>query len=162
MKGAYTLTAGWFFGETPYFMKRPTGLSSQTEVATVLYRLSDTLICRLLAEHPLFRETVIQCLCHKLLITRFEIGNLAFSSIQSRILKLFCSAARTDQLHDGAWYPTTCQYTQAQIGEIVGASRVTVSRQISELCESGALRVLNNRVEVHREAYEKFTRHSIG
>ncbi|MEG2834343.1 MAG: cyclic nucleotide-binding domain-containing protein, partial [Ruthenibacterium sp.] len=71
----YTLTAGWFFGETPYFLKTATGLFSQTETETVLYKIPDSACQKLMVENRLFRETMLKCYSLKMLMLRYEIAN---------------------------------------------------------------------------------------
>ena len=44
------------------------------------------------------------------------------------------------------------------MGEIVGGARVTISRQLTELCNEGFLRIINRRAQVSAEAYQEYAR----
>lgn len=156
-KVLYYLNPGWFFGETPCLLNVPTGLSSQTETEAVLYRIGQKQVQNLLDENQLFRNTVMACQARKMLMMRNEIENLTFNPCKERILRLFCLNANREKLIDGLWHPLHTEYTHAEIGEIIGGNRVTVSRLISELNSEGTLRVLNRHIQIHALACSNFT-----
>ncbi len=156
----YTLTPGWFFGETPCFLDIPTGLYSQTETETVLFKVPNDVIQRLLVENELFRQKLLQCSCYKLLILRFEVANLTFHSCKKRLLRLFASSVDTENVTDPGWYNLKIRYTQSELGEIIGGARVTISRQMNELCCEGYIRMVNRRVQMNAEEYHKLVHSS--
>ena len=156
MKMLYTLTPGWFFGETPHFLGVSTGLYFQTEEASVLYKIPGAECERLLAENALFRNRIITCFAHKLLMLRHEIANLTFNSCQQRIRRLLCAAVNPEGEVEPGWYALRMHYTHSEIAEIVGGARVTVSRLITELSHEGFLRVVNRRLQISAPAYAAF------
>lgn len=156
IKMLYALTPGWFFGETPYFMKSPTGLYSQAIKGTVLYRLPGEHCDYLMKKSDLFREKIICCFAHKMLILRYEIANLSFYSCKERLKRLFCTSIDENKESSPDWYDLKIRYTQQELGEIVGGSRVTVSRQINELCREGFIRILNRSIQVSKKEYSAF------
>lgn len=164
VKMLYALTPGWFFGETPYFMNMPTGLYSQTETESVLYKIPGKQCDVLMRDNELFRDKIIKCFSHKMLIMRFEIANLSFNSCKDRLKKLFSSSIDTDSknITDPSWYNLRTRYTHQELGEIVGGSRVTISRQINELCKEGFVRMLNRRIQVNQEKYKTYLRQQEG
>lgn len=157
VKILYTLSPGWFFGETPFFLRSRTGLYSQTETRTVLYKVAEEEATRLMDESRLFRDAVIRCYSHKMLILRYEIANLTFNSCKSRLKRLFCSTVDTENVTEPGWYNLKIHYTHGELGEIVGGARVTISRQLTELCNEGFLRIINRRAQVSAEAYREYT-----
>jgi CRP/FNR family cyclic AMP-dependent transcriptional regulator len=60
----------------------------------------------------------------------------------------------TDSLHENAWYDLYTHYTQYEISTIVGSARVTTSKLINELCNSGYIRILNRKIQVAKAAYD--------
>ena len=70
----------------------------------------------------------------------------------------FCSMVDTDHITDPAWYSLKVHYTHGELGEIVGGARVTISRQLTELCNEGFLRIINRRAQVSAEAYQEYAR----
>jgi len=156
VKLQYTLTTGWFFGETPFFLGVPTGLYSQTETAATLYRIPPDQCGRLMRESDLFRDTIIQSCSRKMLILRYEIANLTFNSCKNRLKRLYCSSVDTKNIADPGWYGLRISYTHSELGEILGSARVTVSRQIGELCNEGFLRMVNRRAQVNIAKYQEY------
>ncbi|MDT4762849.1 Crp/Fnr family transcriptional regulator [Sphaerochaeta sp. PS] len=150
----YTLSAGWFFGETPLVLHEPTGLISETMEPSVLWKLPYSSYDRLLDESKLFRTSIMNCMSRKLLILRHEIENLVFNPCKQRIMQLLCSTANTASLQEGNWYDLYTHYTQYEISTIIGSARVTTSKLINELCNSGYIRILNRKIQVSKEAYE--------
>ncbi|NBK23083.1 MAG: Crp/Fnr family transcriptional regulator [Spirochaetia bacterium] len=150
----YTLSAGWFFGETPLVLHEPTGLISETMEPSVLWKIPYSSYDRLFDESKLFRTAIMTCMSRKLLILRHEIENLVFNPCKQRIMQLLCSTANTESLQEGNWYDLYTRYTQYEISTIIGSARVTTSKLINELCNSGYIRILNRRIQVSKAAYE--------
>ena len=158
LKMLYTLTPGWFFGETPYFMKIPTGLHSYVTDNTILYKIPGAHCDAMIKESDLFRDKIIKCFSHKMLILRYEVASLSFNSCKERLRRLFCTSADRDLSANTDWYNLKIRYTHQELGEIVGGSRVTISRQINELCKEGFIRMLNRNIQVHQEKCSAYLR----
>ncbi|WP_312641273.1 Crp/Fnr family transcriptional regulator [Hydrogenoanaerobacterium sp.] len=162
-KMLYNLTSGWFFGETPFFLNTPSGLYSQAETDSIFYQIPGNECDRLMKENELFRRTITHSFCHKLLMLRYEIENLSFNSCKNRLLRLFYATVNTKDATDPGWLNLKVQYTHAELGEIVGGSRVTISRQMNILYQEGFLRLVNRKVQVNSELYSRYiSRHKTG
>jgi len=155
-KVLYTLTNGWLFGEMAFYLGRKTGLYSATEVDTVLYKISPDRCRALLDESKLFQDALISCLAHKILIMRYEIENITFNPCKERILRLLCSAVDKSLPADPGWYDLKVRYTHYELGVIVGAARVTVSRILNELTSEGIIRNINRRIQINADKYEQY------
>lgn len=155
-KVLYTLTPGWLFGEMGFYLGKKTGLYSQAEIDTVLYKIPPEKCKKLIDESPQFRDAFIRCLAQKLLITRYEIENLTFNSCKDRIVRLLCSAVDKEDLTDPGWYSLKVKYTHYELGVIVGAARVTISKLMNELMNEGFIRSINRRVQVDAAKYEEY------
>lgn len=151
----YTLSAGWFYGETPCVLHDSTGLFSKTEKPSVLYLIPMQNYDRLLAESSLFREAILQSYSQKMRILRQEIANLSFTPCKDRLRRLYCSTADTSRVIDGQWYDLKLNYTQYKISTIVGGARVTITKLINELCAEGFIRVLNRKTQINIEQYKQ-------
>ncbi len=152
----YSLNPGWFFMEVAWFLNYPTGLYSQTETDTVLYRLDSQSCHQLLDKSEAFRERLITGCCHKILLLRYEVENLTFNSSKSRIKRLLISSVDTKSISDPGWYDLKVKYTHYEMGMIIGSVRVTVSKLMNELCDEGFLRVINRRVQVNAQKYREY------
>lgn len=151
----YTLSAGWFYGETPCALHDVTGLFSKTEVPSILYCIPNPKYEMLLEESPLFREAILLSYSKKMRILRQEIANLVFTPCKDRLKRLYCSTADTSRVIDGGWYDLKINYTQYEISTIIGGARVTVSKLINELCAEGFIRVLNRKTQINIQQYEQ-------
>ena len=156
----YTLSAGWFYGETPVSLQEPTGLFSKAEVKTQIYIIPLYTYEHLVDTNKMFRDAIMENILKKMLILRHEIENLTFNSCKDRLKRLFCSTADTDRLIDGGWNKLKVHYTQYELSTIIGGARVTISKLINELCDEGFIRMLNRNVQVNQEEYRKFMENS--
>lgn len=156
----YTLSAGWFYGETPVSLQEPTGLFSKAEVKTQIYIIPLRTYEHLVDTNKMFRDAIMENILKKMLILRHEIENLTFNSCKDRLKRLFCSTADAERLIDGGWYKLKVHYTQYELSTIIGGARVTISKLINELCDEGFIRMLNRNVQVNREEYRKFMENS--
>lgn len=154
-KVLYTLNDGWLFGEMSFYLGRKTGLYSQTELDTTLYKIPPEKCRDLLNDSPLFRDAFIRCLAHKILMARYEIENITFNPCKERILRLLCSAVDKATQPDPGWYDLKVKYTHYELGIIVGAARVTVSKILNELMNDGVIRSMNRRIQFSADKYEQ-------
>ncbi|MCB7320199.1 Crp/Fnr family transcriptional regulator [Lacrimispora sp. 210928-DFI.3.58] len=152
----YTLSAGWFYGETPCSLGEPTGLFSKAEVKTQINIIPHNTYEKLLDTNKMFRDAILESYSNKMLILRHEIENLTFNSCKNRLKRLFCSTADTDRLIEDKWYGLKVQYTQYELSTIVGGARVTISKLINELCDESFIRILNRSTQVSAEKYKEF------
>lgn len=154
----YTLSPGWFFGETSRSLNEPTGLYSAAETATTVYKIDTANYERLMGINEQFRNAILESFSKKMLILRHEVENLSFNSCKERLKRLYCSTVDPTSLVDGSWYNQKVRYTQYELSIIVGGARVTINKLINELCAEGFLRVLNRNTQISAKAYEKYIR----
>lgn len=151
----YTLSSGWFYGETPNSLREPTGLFSQAEEKTEICIIPQAEYEWLLDTNKAFRNAILESCANKMLIMRHEIENLSFNSSKDRLKRFFCATVDVTNLQEGKWYPVKVHYTQYELSTIVGAARVTISKLMNELCDEGFIRLLNRNVQVNKTEYEK-------
>lgn len=103
-----------------------------------------------LHHYPAFEKILMQSLYEKYRILRGEVDSLAFNSSQQRLLKLFTASVDRRNLVDSKeWIPLKITYTQQEMASIIGVHRVSVARLITNLCNSGCIRLVNHKVEVN-------------
>jgi len=91
-----------------------------------------------------------------LLILRYEIENLTFNSCKNRIKRFYAASVDKTHVTDEGWYNVKVHSTHYELGIIVGAARVTVSKLINELCEEKFIRVINRNVQVNIMLYDAY------
>lgn len=153
-KTLYRLTRGWYFGEmvTLLGIKR-TSLHFIANNETVLYGIDQSNVEKLMERDSKFRHSVLKCACYKTIALRYEIANFTFCSTKTRLLKSLYRDVDPCALIDDQWYALSQKRTHYDLGIDIGATRVTVSRLISELCCEGMLRTVNNQIQFSRTLY---------
>lgn len=154
-KVLYTLSSGWFYGETPCDLGEPTGLFSKTETKSCLFHIPADRYDELVNNNEMFRKAILHSYAKKLRILRQEIESLVFSSCKDRLKRLYCTTADPGHKADGQWYDMKVNYTQYEISTIVSGARVTVSKLINELCAEGFIRVVNHHTQINVRSYEE-------
>ncbi len=152
----YKLTHGWLFGETALFLGHTTGLHSQAVTDVVLQRMDGALVRKLFRDNTLFANYIVRNCCSKLLILRYEIENLTFNSCKNRIKRFYAASVDKAHMTDEGWYNVKVHSTHYELGIIVGAARVTVSKLINELCDEKFIRVINRNVQVNIKSYDAY------
>lgn len=146
------LEKGSFINEAPLLDDRlainNTIISLITEIPTVLYKIDNETFGRLWNTSSIFRDTVSRSLSKKLYMALNHIVSLSFNTCKERLYELFSASVDKDSQTFEGWYKLKHQYTQYEMANIIGASRVTVTNLISELCEEGLIRIINRKIEV--------------
>lgn len=156
VKVLFFLSPGWIWGETTYFLSQETGVYSQAYTDCLLYKF-DTAIChKLLRESSLFRDKLLECLSRKTFLYRTEVENLTFYSAKDRLKAFFCSVADPSATVDGNWLQLKVSCTHSELGEIIGTTRVTISRIISDLSRENFCRIMNHNIQLNKNDYLHF------
>lgn len=157
VKLLYVLSRGRFFAESPYFLNIPTGLYSETVDDCILYKIPNESVNKLMATSKNFRDHIIRGYSEKCLILRYEIANLSFNNSKDRLKQIFCSLIDyKNSEKDSQWYDLEKHFTHQELGEIIGTTRVTISRQINELCNKNFLRIINRKYQLNKKMANKF------
>ena len=149
------LTAGWFFGDTAALLNAPLHLYVMAEEKTELLFIPTEIFTRLLGESPLFNRAIMSSQARKNLMMCREIESQVFFSGKERLLHLFYYSADTAFAFDGKWYSLKHNYTQQELGTILGVSRVTISKFINEFCNDGVIRIVNRRMQINIDHYSR-------
>ena len=160
-KMLYTLSRGWFFGETACTLNKNSSLISKTNSECTLYKISKQTFDSLMAQSDLFRHALMTSNALKTLTMRHEIENITFYSCKDRLIKLLCTTADKARCIDGNWYGLHVQYTHSDLSVIIGSSRITITKMINELCEEGVIRLVNRKMQVNAGYYQQYMRSCI-
>lgn len=155
-KVLYYLTDGWLFGEAPSKINRATTIFSAAEEDTEIWRFSYEQSEKLLRECPAYVQLLLQCVSYKQIYLRYEVENLCFNPCKERLKRVICTVADTSHLVDGVWYELKNQYSHYEPSVLIGSVRVTVSKQLSELCNENFIRILNRKIQVNAEKFDEY------
>lgn len=155
-KVLYYLTDGWLFGEAPSQVNRATTIFSATEADTEIWRFTYEQSERLMQECLPYAHLLLRCVAYKQIYLRFEVENLCFNPCKERLKRALCTEVDSTKLIDGAWYELKNQYSHYELSVLIGSVRVTVSKQLSELCEENFIRILNRKVQVNAKEFDAY------
>lgn len=155
-KTLYLLASGWFFGECALVLKQQNCVFAETTSEVVVYRISYKNFQKLTDSSKLFTTIILENAIRKLLILTKEVGLLSLSSSKDRLRECIVSLADTTNCIDGNWYNLRQRYTQNEIGTLIGASRVTVSKMLSELCDEKFIRIVNRDIQLNIFSHDEY------
>lgn len=144
------LGPGNFCSSASVLASIPDRIFLTTETPTVLYKIDAKKVHQLIKESDLFREAILKYVGTIIIRLITLIEGLAFLSAKDRIYSLLKISADPSQAVDQLWYLISYPYSQVDIARIVGASRTTVSRLITELCDEGLIRYVNRTLQVRQ------------
>lgn len=135
------LGAAEMFGELSLFDPGPRTASVTTVTAATLASLDHDDLRPLLIERPGVAVQLLQALAQRLRRTNEAMADLVFTDVPGRVAKaLLDLAAKFGVPEDGA---TRVRHdlTQEELAQLVGASRETVNKALSEFAHRGWLRI---------------------
>jgi CRP/FNR family transcriptional regulator, cyclic AMP receptor protein len=135
------LGAGEMFGELSLFDPRPRTASAITVTTSTLASLDHDDLRPLLFERPGVAVQLLKALAQRLRRTNEAMADLVFTDVPGRVAKaLLDLSAKFGVPEDGA---TRVRHdlTQEELAQLVGASRETVNKALSEFAHRGWLQI---------------------
>ena len=137
-----------FFGVCPLvFNSVICGADIITESDSILYKISKQKFYELHDSSIKFNNLLVRGLCEHLVAQMDVVENFLFASTKQRLYHMFASARDRESV-DGCWHNLKYKYSQNDMANIIGCSRMTISRLITELCDDGVLRIVNRNYQV--------------
>jgi CRP-like cAMP-binding protein len=107
--------------------------------------MEDTLICgftrdgfeKLLLAHPNIGLQVIKNLSRRIDWLTSRVGSLSFTNLEDRLYHILTHVAREHGVHNQRGYAIQFPLTHEELGFLVGAHRVSITRALKALRESG-------------------------
>jgi len=143
------LEKGSSFGGLPIILESPTTLSVLVEPSTILYKIDKKRVLCLLDQSHAFRMYFITQICLYGRHLSAHVSSLCFESATDRLYNLLASSTKEKPTEE-CWYELKRRFNQNEMASIIGASRVTVSKALNELCEQKRIRVLNRTIYVKK------------
>ena len=131
---------GDFFGEMSLLDGEPRSANVVAQGDTTLYVLERTDFIRWLETHPQVFLNLLTELSQRLRDADERIGSLALLDVYGRVARTFLDLGRKEGKRVPEGILITERPTQAEIAGLVGTSRETVSRAMSELQRRGYIR----------------------
>ncbi len=137
------LEPGELFGEIATLDGKPRTASAVAMEATVLLQLRRDALLAALRQHPQLAEAVILLLCERIRWTSDLIEDAAFLPLPQRLAKRLLALAR---LHGDAEGRIRLRLSQKELATLVGASRESVNKLLSQWREQGLVQLQRQRL----------------
>jgi CRP/FNR family cyclic AMP-dependent transcriptional regulator len=142
-----TLGPGDIFGELAMLDGQARSASVETLTDSELLALPATDFRRLLAEHSQISVKLIAALTRRLRETNERVARQSFQTVPSRVAGVLTQLIAEEAAPDGR-SGVTIRMTQADLAQLAGTSRESVSRFLATLERAGVVRVGRGRVTV--------------
>jgi CRP/FNR family transcriptional regulator, cyclic AMP receptor protein len=135
------LGAAEMFGELSLFDPGPRTASATTVTASTLASLDHDDLRPLLIERPGVAVQLLQALAQRLRRTNEAMADLVFTDVPGRVAKALLDLAGKFGVPEGDATRVRHDLTQEELAQLVGASRETVNKALSEFAHRGWLRI---------------------
>ncbi|MCG7607811.1 Crp/Fnr family transcriptional regulator [Mycolicibacterium sp. (ex Dasyatis americana)] len=129
------------FGELAIFDPGPrtSTVTALTEVKAVV--MSRTVLRSWIADRPEIAEQLLRVLARRLRRTNDNLSDLIFTDVPGRVAKQLLYLAQRFGSRDGNALRVDHELTQEEIAQLVGSSRETVNKALSDFAQRGWIRV---------------------
>lgn len=140
--------AGETFGEAAFTARRFKGSYAEALVPSRVALMSREDLERLVHRNPGVGVKLIEILSERLSSSENMVAEIGLKEVPSRLAGLILDLADSEGVatSEGRKIPT--RYTQEQLGTMIGAKRVAVTRAFTGLRKGGAVRVRGHRIYV--------------
>ena len=135
------LGPGDLLGELSIFDAQPRGAAAVAVVDCALATLSDADFHEWLREHPRGSFGLLRALAVRLRQTNEAMADLVFTDVPGRIAKTLLSLGERFGEPDGTGTRVAHDLTQEELAQLVGASRETVNKALSDFAARGWIRL---------------------
>ena len=142
-----TFGPGDIFGELAMLDGEARSASVETLTESELLALPASDVRRLLADHPKISVKLIAALTRRLRETNERVARQSFQTVPSRVAGVLTQLVAEETASEGR-QGVTVRMTQADLAQLAGTSRESVSRFLATLERAGVVRVGRGRVTV--------------
>jgi CRP/FNR family transcriptional regulator, cyclic AMP receptor protein len=120
-------------------------LSAESDYPVTAWCMEQTLTCgftrkkfeSIVLEHPNIGLQVIKNLSRRISILSDHVGNMAFSNLEKRLYRVLVDIAREHGEKEATGFTIRFPLTHEELSFLVGAHRVSITRALKSLKESG-------------------------
>ncbi len=142
-----TLASGDIFGELAMLDGEARSASVETLSDSELLALAAADMRRMLSDHPTISVKLVVALTRRLRETNERVARQSFQTVPSRVAGVLAQLIAEEALPEGR-EGVTVRMTQADLAQLAGTSRESVSRFLATLERAGVVQVGRGRVTV--------------
>ncbi len=139
---------GEMFGESAFAARRREGAYAEALEPSRVALMNRAHLERLLRINPQAGLKAIELLSKRLSLYENKIVDLGLKGIPSRLAGLILELAHREGVVTREGHKIPTRYTHEQLGTMIGAKRVAVTRALTELRRSGAVEVRHRQIYV--------------
>lgn len=145
------VSEGNFLGEASFFDGLPRVSSAKTTQKSEIISIDQEMLLRLIGEHPMLALDLLRELSKTVRMLSAQVDGMTFQQADQRIAQLLINSA----VREGN--RLLIHYTHEEIGNLVGVSRITVSKILTRFVKEGYVKTCYRSIEiVDREALQRF------
>jgi CRP/FNR family transcriptional regulator, cyclic AMP receptor protein len=129
------------FGELSIFDPGPRTSSATTITEVRAVSMGRETVRAWIADRPEIAEKLLRVLARRLRRTNHDMADLIFTDVPGRVAKQLLRLAQRFGTQDGDALRVTHDLTQEEIAQLVGASRETVNKALSDFAHRGWIRL---------------------
>lgn len=124
-----TVSSGEIFGEGAFFDKKPRVSSAIAQIETQVIMIDEPTLTELFSNNPKLAFRLLEILANRIRLLSFQLDSMTFLQADARIARILL-----ENESDGI-----ISLTHEEIADVVGVSRVTVSKILGKLTKKGIL-----------------------
>jgi CRP/FNR family cyclic AMP-dependent transcriptional regulator len=125
------------FGELSLFDPGPRASSATTITEVRVVSMDGDALRAWIADRPEIAEQLLRMLARRLRHTNNNVADLIFTDVPGRVAKQLLQLAQRFGRRDGGELRVTHDLTQVELAQLVGASRETVNKALSDFAHRG-------------------------
>lgn len=129
------------FGELSVFDSGPRASSATAITDVCVAPLHRDVLRRWITDRPAVADRLLRVLARRLRRTDDDLSYLVFTDVTGRVAKQLLRLAHQFGVQEDGATRVHHDLTQEELGQLVGSSRETVNKVLSEFCQRGWLRV---------------------
>lgn len=141
----YFLQPGEIFGETNYFVGGEINSIVKTAEPTTLSIVDENILDKVLIENPESYRFFIHSLTRKYRISLSQMSDILFNCSKSRIANTLYRLAIQDSKNIEGKTVLNTPLTHQELANLIGCSRITVTKILNELKEDGIIDIVRKR-----------------
>ena len=145
-----TLASGTVFGTDALAPRRRRRASAQTLEPSRICRLGLRALHRLVRGNPEVGLKVMGVLAERLSLLEDRMADLGLKDVPSRLASLILQLLETEGIVTGEGYVLPPHYTHRELGAMIGANRVAVTRAFAQLRRAGAVQTRDRTIYITR------------
>jgi CRP/FNR family cyclic AMP-dependent transcriptional regulator len=153
------LTTDLLGGGTVLWARRLEGLHAQATEPTVLAFMSRPYLDRFILSKPAVGLRMMDLLAERLRLSNERMAEVAHKGVLPRLAGHLLRLIESEGIVDRGGYVLPAAYTHQELGWMIGATRVAVTRALKELREAGAVEMEKRRIRIRdTEVLERIAR----